>query len=342
MNPKVTIVILNWNRSHDTVECLESLYQIDYDSYNVILVDNASNDGSLAEIDAYCTTYRKLEPRSSKCVIRDKPTTIVHYTQKRAEGSDDNQREGASAQVRLGLTLIANERNYGFSEGNNIAVAYAQQTANPDYILLLNNDTVVDRRFLRELIAVAEQDERCGLLQPKMLHYSDLTIDNTGIMCDIFTSTQRRGSYEKDEGKYDGHREDGFFYASGACVLIKKSVFSALSGECFDPHLFAYGEDLDLSWGARLIGFSVAYCPTSVCYHKVGSTLGRQSPYGGYLVARNRLRVPIKNYGFPTLFFVLPLTISLMLFMAFFSCISNFTLVHLRNVIKALLWNVIN
>jgi GT2 family glycosyltransferase len=344
MNPKVIIITLNWNGWHDTIECLESLNQIDYEDYEVILVDNASSDESLARIDAYCASERKFESHSAQYVVRGKPITVAPYSEMSTQTREDREREGAHIPSENALTLIKNDRNYGFAEGNNIAVAYALNVLDLDYVLLLNNDTVVDRRFLNELVNSAEQDAQIGVIQPKMLYYKDSIVDNTGIMTDTFTATARRGSYEKDEGQYDNHRKKGFFYASGACVLVKKSLLLALSGECFDPYLFAYGEDLDLSWMARLMGFSIVYCPESVCYHKVGATFGsgRKNPYVAYLSGRNRLRIMIKNYSLLTLVFVLPLFIALSSFMSLANCILYSDLSYLSGFVRGLLWNVAN
>jgi hypothetical protein len=344
MNPKVIVIALNWNGWRDTIECLESLTQIDYEDYEVILVDNASSDESLARIDAYCTNERKFESHSMQHVIRGDPITVARYSEMSRKAEECYEREGAPVPSGNALTLIKNDRNYGFAEGNNIAVAYALSAFNFDYILLLNNDTVIDRRCLNELVNSAEQDAQIGLTQPKMLYYGDSIIDNTGIKSDIFTGTVRRGSYEKDEGQYDNEKKDGFFYASGACVLVKKSLLLALEGECFDPYLFAYGEDLDLSWMARLMGFSIVYCPESVCYHKVGATFGsgRKNPYVAYLGGRNRLRILIKNYSRLTLVFVLPLFIALSCLMSLVSCIIYSDPSYIIGFLKGLLWNVSN
>ena len=344
MNPRVIVITLNWKRWHDTIGCLESLRQIDYEDYEVILVDNASNDESLARIDAYCANEGKFESHSTQHEIRGKPLTVVRYIETSAKTGEGRGGEGTRTPTGHALTLIKNDRNSGFAEGNNIAVAYALNVCDLDYVLLLNNDTVVDRRFLNELVNGAEQDAQIGVIQPKMLYYEDSIVDNTGIMTDTFTATGRRGSYEKDEGQYNNHREEGFFYASGACVLVKKSLLLALSGECFDPYLFAYGEDLDLSWMARLMGFSIVYCPESVCYHKVGATFGsgRKNPYVAYLSGRNRLRIMIKNYSLLTLVFVLPLFIALSSFMSLANCILYSDLSYLSGFVRGLLWNVVN
>jgi GT2 family glycosyltransferase len=339
MNPEVTIITLNWNGWLDTLECLESLFHIDYDNYRVILVDNASTDDSLVKIDAHCTKELKFASYLSEHLVRNKPIKAVHYTKVDTELADRS--EAAAQQVDLALTVIQNDKNYGFAEGTNIGVAYALNAFDPDYILVLNNDTIVDQHFLRALVDAAENDEQIGLLQPKILRYADALIDNTGSLCDRLAYCKPRGLGEIDAGQYDRDLKDNFFYVTGACMLIRKSVLSALSGECFDPYLFAYYEDVDLSWMARLLGFKVGYCPDSVCYHKGSATFGDNSPFIAYLSDRNRLRVLIKNYALISLFFVLPLTIVLKFAALAAECLISIDLRYIASFVKALAWNTI-
>jgi GT2 family glycosyltransferase len=91
------------------------------------------------------------------------PIKVVYYTKVYAERGTD--RSGAVAQRGdYALIAIQNDRNYGFTEGNNIGVAYALNAFNPDYVLLLNNDTVVDQHFLSALVDAAENDKQIGVI----------------------------------------------------------------------------------------------------------------------------------------------------------------------------------
>ncbi|MDD1720433.1 MAG: glycosyltransferase family 2 protein [Euryarchaeota archaeon] len=342
MNPKVAIIVLNWNGCKDTIECLQALRCIDYDNHSLVLVDNASTDESLAKIDTYFTDGLNLKSHVLERPVRNRPLRIIQYTAREANKSEGCRGAAACIGKNHAISLIANDSNDGFAEGNNLGVAYALSTLNPDYVLLLNNDAVVDQHFLHELTHTAERDERIGLLQPKMLRYADLTIDNAGGTCDPLAYCEPRGLHEKDEGQYDTGREEGFFYVSGACMLIRRSVLEAFSGECFDPLLFAYYEDVDLSWMTRLIGFKVAYCPSSVCYHKGNAAFAGLSSFAEYLSHRNRIRVLIKNYSLSTLVFVLPFTLVLKGVVLSLSALFNLDIRELSNYLKALLWNVLN
>jgi GT2 family glycosyltransferase len=339
MKPNVTIITLNWNGWKDTIECLESLYDIDYENYDTIVVDNASADESLTKIDAYCKNELNLVSQITEQIIRNKQTKVVCYQDASAENGAS--RGIARARANRALTVIQNADNYGFAEGNNIAVAYALNASHPDYVLLLNNDTVVDRHFLDELVNAAEHDQQIGLVQPKIVTYA-ATAKNGANVLDRSALSEAKDASEKDEDQYEKEKEGGFFYAHAACVLIRDSVLLAFSGECFDPLLFAYFEDVDLSWMARLIGFKVIYCPESVCYHKLSATFGQRNPFTTYLNDRNTLRVMIKNYSTLSLVFVLPLTIVLTLSRSIIASIVSLNLSEPYGFLKALVWNAVH
>src|ERR1700690_2923308 len=139
--PKVSVIILNWNGWKDTIECLESLYQIDYPNYDIILVDNHSEDDSIQKIRDYCEG--KIRPKSTfyNYNQENKPIQIFEYTQKEIE--KDLQTNKSKGYQDLSsdkkLILIKNDKNYGFAEGNNVGIRYSLKTLNPQYILLLNN-----------------------------------------------------------------------------------------------------------------------------------------------------------------------------------------------------------
>ncbi|HPA07588.1 MAG TPA: glycosyltransferase family 2 protein [Methanoregulaceae archaeon] len=310
MPPLVAIVILNWNGWQDTIECLESVFQMKYPNYAVILVDNGSKDNSLQKIRAYCAGDIWVESSFFEYDSINKPINIIESSKEESEGRKIGKDGIEKSHLDKKIVLIKNEQNFGFAEGNNIGINYALKTLNPDFILLLNNDTVVDPNFLSILVESIQNDERIALIQPKIMNYSTKKIDNTGIMCDIFGATKARGEYEEDIGHFDQLKTTGFFYASGACVLISKAFIQEKNcREFFDKHLFAYHDDVDLAWEARLLGFRVVFCSRSICYHKGSKTAGFFNPNKYFLVVKNRNRVLIKNYTLKNLLWILPLTI---------------------------------
>ena len=119
MNSKVSIIVLNWNNYNDSAECLESLNNIDFPNCEIILVDNASEDGSAERLK-------------------------MNYPN---------------------ISLIKNHDNYGYAKGNNVGIKQALKNG-ADYVLLLNNDTVVDQHFLTPLVMDAEADNGIGIVGP--------------------------------------------------------------------------------------------------------------------------------------------------------------------------------
>jgi len=190
--------------------------------------------------------------------------------------------------------IIKNDTNYGFAEGNNIGLA----AAHGEYIVFLNNDTEVDRFWLRELMRVASLDPTVGVIQSKLLWLSDHRIlDSAGDYIDHYGSAFRRGGEwrEVDAGQYDNVEE--VFSARGAAMLVKRKVLDEIGP--FDPKFFLTLEDIDLCWRARLAGYKVIYVPTSIVYHQCPCS--SNSLLRMYHAEKNPPALLIKNYGFPNL-----------------------------------------
>ncbi|NQE54445.1 hypothetical protein C5S29_12710, partial [ANME-1 cluster archaeon GoMg3.2] len=201
---KVSIIILNWNGWKDTIECLESLYQITYPNYEVVVVDNGSEDESIEKIIEYCEGKIKVESKFFEYDPSNKPIKVIEYT--RAEAGGGKEEEIDSLPSNRKMIIIKNEKNYGFAEGNNIGMRYALKALNPDYILLLNNDTVVDREFLGELMKVAESNGMIGFVGAKVYFYdkSNVIQFTGGGKIDLTRGKAPRiASGKIDNGQYD-------------------------------------------------------------------------------------------------------------------------------------------
>ncbi len=334
MRPKISVIILNWNGWRDTLECLESLYQIDYSNYNVILVDNGSEDDSIQKIRDYCKGKIDIKSKYFSYSSNNKPINIKEYS-----NNEIKLKNYENYQLK-DLVLIKNEDNYGFTEGNNIGVRFAINSFDPDYILLLNNDVVVEKDTLSKLIECTNIAES-AVLQPKVKYYEDGKLNSTGMELDLFAYANSRGKHEIDSSQYDNEIKDKFFYAEGACLLLKKEFLRCLGNEIFDSKLFAYYEDVDLSWSARLYGYKVSYCPNSVCYHKGSQSTGGFGLNMAYWGWRNRIRVLIKNYAFKNLIIMLPLTLLLEFIISIVVSIYKREIKYFFIFFKSLIWNII-
>lgn len=197
------------------------------------------------------------------------------------------------------LHLLPSLVNLGFSGGHNKAIEYGMQF-NPDYFLVLNNDTLLDKHFLKELVDAAK-GENVGMVSPKIYfaagseyHKNRYTKPDLGkvfwyaggVMDWQNILASHRGVDEVDKGQYDELGETDV--ATGCCVLIARKVIEKVG--YYDTRYFLYYEDNDLSQRAKKAGFVIIYQPKSVIWHiNAASTGGSGSQLQDYYITRNRL-----------------------------------------------------
>jgi GT2 family glycosyltransferase len=278
--PRVAIIILNWNGWKDTIECLESVSQINYPNYNIVLVDNNSTDESIKKINDYFKGKIKVGSKFFEYSSKNKPMEFNEYTETEVNSDKD------LSDIKP-LTLIKNRINQGFAEGNNIGIKYALKNLDPKYILLLNNDTVVDKNFLNTLVNEGENNLDFGLLGPKIYYYDDPNI----IWCIggkidwKFGRGLHVGINEYDNGQYGIKQR--FDYISGASLLIKSEVIKDIG--LLDKLFFLYFEETDFALRASLKGYKNIYVPNAKIWHKVSKSGGGiQKKIGLYYITRNR------------------------------------------------------
>lgn len=193
------------------------------------------------------------------------------------------------------VTLIRNAENYGFAGGYNQALSQLQE----DLFVLLNSDVEVTRDWLVPLLHHFETHPETAIAQPKLLDYKRKTYFEyagaAGGFVDRYGYPFCRGrifdTIEEDLGQYE--EETPIFWASGACLVIRQSVYRELGG--MDAAYFAHQEEIDLCWRAFNRGYRVFYVPQSKVYHLGGATLDKASPQKTYLNFRNSLFNLIKN-----------------------------------------------
>lgn len=272
--PKVAIVILNWNRSKDTLECLTSVENLFNEGFEllVIVVDNAS---------------------SEELGIENK-----------------------------NVKIIRNDKNYGFAKGNNIGIEYALQQG-VDYVVILNNDTIVERNSINELVKLAQTDPMTGAISPKIYFAEGFEFaqkykkDDLGKVIwyaggvidwlNIYGST--RGVDQVDRGQYGNKGQTDF--ATGTCMLLTRKALEKVG--MYDQRYYMYYEDTDLSMRIKNAGFKIMYNPESVVWHKVAQSSGIGSGLNDYFTTRNRLLFGFKYATLRTRFALFRESIKLLL-----------------------------
>lgn len=183
----------------------------------------------------------------------------------------DNGSRGNDAQVIQErssdyIQLIRNDRNYGYTGGNNIGIRYALDNSLADYFLILNNDTVVAPDFITQMVKVAESDPSIGIVGPKIyFHNFPNRIQSAGVMTSMWTGRSRMiGRKQIDTGKFDVQSEVD--YVSGCCLLIKKQLIKKVG--LFDESYFCYCEETDYCFRAERAGYKTIYAPMAKIWHK--------------------------------------------------------------------------
>lgn len=243
----IAIIIVNFRRAIDTIECLDSLLEINNLSFDIFLVDNGSGSEEAEQLRSYADFY---------------PKNII---------------------------FTAFSENHGFTGAHNRLFEQILPNNHYQFILLLNNDTVVDPEFLTKMLIKIDRERHIEMIAAQMMQYDDRTrIDNLGITfyrCGL--ASNRKSAIDLLLGP------------CGGCALYTTNLLSQIyraNGEYFDEHFFCYAEDTDLAWRAVLLGYRAAYAENARVYHK-GSVAsgGPNSDFVLYHGIRNSLFVLIKN-----------------------------------------------
>jgi GT2 family glycosyltransferase len=204
------------------------------------------------------------------------------------------------------VTIIENPSNNGYAGGYNEALAQVDA----DYYILLNSDIEVTPNWIEPVIKHFETDPLVAAIQPKIRAFKQRNqfeyagaaggyLDRLGFP---FCRGRIFEECEVDNGQYDDVKE--VFWASGACMFVRASVFHECEG--FDELFFAHMEEIDLCWRMKNRGYKILVEPASVVFHIGGGTLSKSNWRKTYLNFRNNLELIYKNiegkYLFRSLF----------------------------------------
>lgn len=263
---KVTVVIPNYNGKHFLAPCLEALARQTCQDFQILIVDNASEDGS---IDFLETEYPNV-----KYIVLDK--------------------------------------NYGFSKAVNIGI----RSAKTPYVFLLNNDTKIAPTCIQELLNTMETSRKIFSVSSKMIQmYHPELIDSAGDLYTVIGWGVCRGN-GRPVSLYQ--TPEPIFSACAGAAMYRTRIFQKIG--YFDENHFAYLEDIDIGYRAKIFGYQNVYCPTAIVEHVGSGTSG--SKYNAFKVrisARNSVYLNYKNMPILQLFFnFLPLCIGYLVKYLFF------------------------
>jgi GT2 family glycosyltransferase len=209
---------------------------------------------------------------------------------------DNGSTDGCAARIRAvfpNLSVIVNDSNLGYAEGNNVGIGYALRQG-PEFILLLNDDVTLDTRCLTHLVNAAEQHPGAAFLGPMVYHreYPD-RIQSAGARLDCLWRSHQRGLDEVDSGQYNTVEEVD--YVIGAAILVRAALLDRIG--LLDPDFFMYREDVDWCLRARRLGYRTWFVPEAKVWHRSHHVRADELPRITYHITRNSLMLMAKHHA---------------------------------------------
>ena len=221
----VTVIVLNWNGKVLLEDCLGTLEKVEYNNYNVLVVDNGSTDDSVQYIKSNFSAVDVLEL----------------------------------------------DNNLGYAGGNNAGFKHVLLKYDPEIVVFLNNDTIVDAHFISALVKKLS-DPDAGISAPKIYYaHEPERIWFNGADINLATGKiEHRNIREMDSARLVTMEMSD--YATGCCLAIKSKIFSNING--FDEAFSMYAEDVDLSLRVKENGKEIFMAQGAKVWHKVSSSIG--------------------------------------------------------------------
>ena len=275
MKSRISVIIPTYNGWNTLKDCITSILNQSLAPYEIIVVDNASVDGTWENISNYVDSFSRV---NSKKVLADN--------------------------LNFKFKIIRNKKNLGVTGGRNTGIRLADKRT--DYLFFFDHDMVADKNMFQNLIKIAEGDSSSGIITPKVYYWEDKKrIWSAGTGINLWTGQVLfRGG--KDNGQYEKTEE---VQVAPAAMFVKKEVIAKV--KFFDNRYFATYEDTDFCFRAKKAGFKIIYEPKAIAYHKISpdpEDEAKRLLSRGYLVGKNRILF-MKDFGKSFLIFFLFLPI---------------------------------
>lgn len=275
----IAVVILNYKGWQDTLECIESLQSQDYENFRIIIVDNNSENGSLEKFREYAEGKIYLQSKYFVHIPKTIKRPYIEYdTETAIKGGTPEQEEFIGGlQTDKGIVIINNAKNLGFSGGNNVGAKYAEKRGY-EYVLLLNNDTIiVDKDFLSKLISPFNQNNNIYLVGPKINNF-DSTFDSPIIedtfmgnllylpILNMFRKMLNCPSIYIDIKAISSPNPIPVFKISGACMMFKSSRLKEI--DYLDENVWLSSEEAIISEKIKQKKGIIVFQPLTILIHK--------------------------------------------------------------------------
>jgi GT2 family glycosyltransferase len=266
--PKVYIVVLNYRNYKDTLACLESIFQLDYLNFSVVVVDNDSQNESSEIISRW---------------MRTKASSRINF--------------------------IQSKKNLGFAGGNNLGIRFALAQKDSEYVWVLNNDTILEKDALNEIMDTFRLNPSLGICGSKLMYSWDKSkIQGFGGTLLPLLGTSRFVTNSADISQID--------YVIGASMCFSRRFLEDVG--LFSEEYFLFYEEPDICLRAKKKGYTIGCATRSIVYHKEGASMGgsskkksEKSRISDFYMVRSRILFTRKFYPYflPTVYLGLLYTI---------------------------------
>jgi GT2 family glycosyltransferase len=244
--------------------------ELEHPRFEIIIVDNKSTNRSIDKLRIW------LDRRGSCCVKKNKHVVLegsweclAYFEYRFLEESKLSKLDSMT-----NVSIIAAADNDGFAAGSNIGIRRALSNTKCDFVWVLNNDTIVGRTSLTDLLEYHESkalNSPVGIIGAKLLYYHQPSVIQafSGYFNKWTGKVKTLGVGEEDDGQYDDFGEE-VDYANGASMLVSRSFLETVG--LMEESFFLYCEEIEWSHRARLLGLKTYICPKVTIYHKQGSS----------------------------------------------------------------------
>lgn len=288
MKPEISYIVVSFNSEKYIAKCLISILNQSKTNYEIIVIDNNSQDNTISIIKEFCSKNKQIK-------------------------------------------LIKNDINVGYGS----AISEATEHSEGEFLAILNADTVLDKLWTDKLLDTFRSDEKI-MSTSGTVYFPNGELQSSGGMMDKYGAVVQRESKTFYSRKIPSST---FFYNDGSSFMVRRKIFQEIT---FDPRLFLYYEDVDLSWKLKMLNYKVEHISTAISYHDVGHSYSDMTLSKFYYVARNRIYICQKNYSLKNIVCRIPIMLFLIFFSSIFYDISKKPKGYTKNFFKAILWNVTN
>ena len=309
MNPKVAILIVNWNGWKDTLQCLESVFGQGLPNCRTVVIDNGSRNDSVAKIRDWAAG----KIRSTLEGVHE-PVTLISYSRETAErgGSAEEEQRLAAAGDR-GLVLIETGANLGFSGGNNVGMRYALAQG-ADYILLLNNDALfASPDTLRVMVEFMNRTPSAGACGGRLFYPDGEPQQSYGnfpalprilgylfplykLLPSQWLKGVKRSNVVPDDSVRKPLQVD---WPSGACLMVRSQAVWDVG--MLDERFFLYMEETDWCLRMKARGWDRYYLPQAEVIHTFGGSVTKTSTSMRQYHLESQFVYYRKHFGLPAL-----------------------------------------